>query len=734
MIRFVCQFCEIISNKNNKMNLRLILLFLVVHLSGFAQNARKQLSLDDAVLMQRGALIPSNLQGLQWIPGTANRYSFLRDGNQLVIKKANDSNEKILGLDEFNSKTKNQFKRFPSIKWLDANKFYFKSGNIYCSYQIIDFTIQNLLRHPELAENLDYQERNNLLAFTMGNNLYISTAKDSALPVTQHKANSKIVAGQSIARNEFGINKGTFWSPQGKHLAFYQKNESEVSNYPLLDINTTPGALRMIPYPMAGQKSEMASIGIYDVAKRKTVYLKIEGEKDQYLTNLSWHPDGNYIFVAHLNRDQNHLQLKMYDVKTGKLEKLLLEEKNNHYVEPEHGPYFLPNGKEFYWMSERDGFNHLYKYDLSGNLMGQITSGNWIVDEILGFDSDMKYLTVAGIDETGLNRNVVRIRLDNLEKQELSRQDGVYNYILDPRGDLLIENGSSLELPRRITILSVKEPEFYELIWEAKNPLLDYETSTTELIDLKAADGTILHSRLIKPSHFNPQTKYPVLVYVYGGPHAQMISNSWLAAAPLWMHYMAEKGYLVYTLDNRGSKNRGLAFEQVIHRQLGTVELQDQMVGVDFLKSLPYVDTSKMAVHGWSFGGFMTISMMLKTPDIFKVGVAGGPVTDWKYYEVMYGERYMDRPEQNQEGYEKASLIPYVKNLKGNLMLIHGSSDDVVLEQHSLTLNRAFIENKKQTDYFTYPMHGHNVLGLDRVHLMQKVLLYIEDKLYPNGK
>jgi dipeptidyl-peptidase-4 len=213
-----------------------------------------------------------------------------------------------------------------------------------------------------------------------------------------------------------------------------------------------------------------------------------------------------------------------------------------------------------------------------------------------------------------------------------------------------------------------------------------------------------------------------------------MISNSWLAAAPLWMHYMAEKGYLVYTLDNRGSKNRGLAFEQVIHRQLGTVELQDQMVGVDFLKSLPYVDTNKMAVHGWSFGGFMTISMMLKTPDIFKVGVAGGPVTDWKYYEVMYGERYMDRPEQNQEGYEKASLIPYVKNLKGNLMLIHGSSDDVVLEQHSLTLNRAFVENKKQTDYFTYPMHGHNVLGVDRVHLMQKVLLYIEDKLYPNGK
>ncbi|MEY3075607.1 MAG: hypothetical protein RJB25_1250, partial [Bacteroidota bacterium] len=262
---------------------------------------------------------------------------------------------------------------------------------------------------------------------------------------------------------------------------------------------------------------------------------------------------------------------------------------------------------------------------------------------------------------------------------------------------------------------------------ESKEKLADYKVGKAEIITLTGKDGSTLYSRLIKPSNFDPSKKYPVLVYVYGGPHAQMVTNSWLDGANLWMYWMAEQGYLVYTLDNRGSGERGFAFESQIHRQLGNVEMEDQLTGVDYLKSLPYVDGQRLAVHGWSYGGFMTTSLMLRQTGIFNVGVAGGPVTDWKYYEIMYGERYMDRPEQNQEGYAANSLLNYTKYLKGKLLLIHGSVDDVVVMQHNEALLKSFIENEVQVDYFVYPMHPHNVLGKDRAHLMEKVLTYIID-------
>jgi dipeptidyl-peptidase-4 len=262
---------------------------------------------------------------------------------------------------------------------------------------------------------------------------------------------------------------------------------------------------------------------------------------------------------------------------------------------------------------------------------------------------------------------------------------------------------------------------------DSKEKLSEYKVGTAEIRHLTAKDGAKLYTRLIKPSDFDPAKKYPVLVYVYGGPHAQMITNSWLAGANLWMYWMAEQGYLVYTVDNRGSAERGFAFESQIHRQLGTVEMEDQLTGVEYLKSLPYVDANRLAVHGWSFGGFMTTSLMLRNAGVFNVGVAGGPVTDWKYYEIMYGERYMDRPEQNTKGYEQASCLTHAGNLKGDLLLIHGTVDDVVVLQHNYALVKKFVDLGIQMDFFPYPMHKHNVTGKDRVHLIEKILTYVID-------
>jgi dipeptidyl-peptidase-4 len=308
----------------------------------------------------------------------------------------------------------------------------------------------------------------------------------------------------------------------------------------------------------------------------------------------------------------------------------------------------------------------------------------------------------------------------------LTKDEGVHNVAISTDGAIVFDEFSNHSTPGK-SLLWDKTGKATTLV-ESANKYKDYVIGTSEVKVIKAADGkTDLYSRLIKPSNFDASKKYPVLVYVYGGPHAQLVTNSYLDGASLWMFWLAEQGYLVFTVDGRGSDNRGVAFESVIHARVGINEMDDQLAGVNYLKSLPYADANRLAVHGWSFGGFMTTSLMLRKPDTFKVGVAGGPVTDWKYYEVMYGERYMDTPAENPKGFEEASTLNYAKDLKGKLLLIHGTSDDVVVMQQNFALIKKFVEANKQVDFFVYPMHKHNVTGRDRVHLMQKVLDYVID-------
>lgn len=705
-----------------------VLFILVGNTAVVAQS--KELTLEDAVLKQWSTFNPKNIPDLQWIPQTAFM-SLFEDANSLSKMDVQQNKTSIATVAELNKALDLDLKRMPFPEWQSSDEFYFPYNNSYYSYNVALKKGEKLLTHAPEAENIDLHAASKQAAFTIGKNLYIATAANPKKEVSKIDEKSDIVCGQAIARSEFGISKGIFWSPKGNFLAFYQKNESEVANYPLLDITNTPGTLRNIKYPMAGQKSEYAQVGIYNPKKNRIVYLRVSGDRDQYLTNLAWDPSEQFVYVVIVNRAQNRIWFNQYNANDGQFVKTLFEETHPKYVEPENPAWFLPNNpKEFLWMSERDGFMHVYHYNTDGKLLGQITSGKWVVESILGLDESKANVIVSGTDESGLNLYAYSASLQEKGKvTKLTDGEGVHNVSLHPDGSKLIDNYSNLKTPRIINIIDTKTAKGISKLLEAENPLKEYKVGTVELITLKASDGTALHGRLIKPSNFDPAKKYPVLVYVYGGPHAQMVTNSWLGAAQLWMQYQAERGYLIFTLDNRGSKGRGFEFENVIHRNLGTNEMEDQMIGVNYLKSLPFVNGDKMAVHGWSYGGFMTISLMLRTPDVFKVGVAGGPVTDWKFYEIMYGERYMDTPAENPTGYENARLTKYVKNLKGNLMLIHGTVDDVVVEQHSLSLVKAFVENGILIDYFPYPMHPHNVRGKDRVHLMKKVLTYIEDSL-----
>ena len=716
----------------NLLSLSAILLFQ--QSVAFSQNdaaVQKELTLKDAVLGQMRIYGPDRAFGVQWLPESDMYTCFNKTYQSMVMGNAAEPEQKlgeILTVEKMNKMLGSELTSFFGLEWLNQKEFIINDGvHFYLGDVLIDQgKLLNTL--DETAENGMMHKKSFHIAYTIGNNVYVKS-KDGEKRTVTNNTDKNIVSGQAIARSEFGISGGLFWSNAGKHLAFYQKDETEVHDYPLLDVSQTPGELMSIKYPMAGQKSEKPRVGIYDLASKQTVYISPKGAADDYLTNLAFTPDDQFVILAEVNRDQNHMMVNLYEVKTGKFLRTLFEESNEKWVEPEHAAFF-PSSKSnnFIWISERDGFSNLYYYDINGKLITQLTKHAFVVKDIIGATPDATTVYYSATGENPMNTLVysVSVTPKYTASKLITTVDGTHEVQVSSSGKYIFDAYSNHDTDYHAWILN-PSGKVIKQIMVTNDKLSDVKIGTAEINTLTASDGTKLYTRLIKPSNFDPKKKYPVMVYVYGGPHAQMITNSWLDGANLWMYWMAEQGYLVYTLDGRGSAYRGFADESQIHRQLGTVEMNDQLEGVKYLKSLNYVDSNRLAVHGWSFGGFMTTSFMLRYPEVFQVGVAGGPVTDWKYYEIMYGERYMDRPEQNVAGYEKASLLTHAKNLKGDLLLIHGTVDDVVVMQHNYALVKKFVELGIQMDFFPYPMHKHNVTGKDRVHLMEKVLTYIID-------
>lgn len=705
---------------NNRYMKKILLGFAALAIS-FQGVAQQELTLEQSTSGIR-SILPESILDFQWMTDGSCYTQLSSDFGYLLKGTAKgDEMDTLLSTQEFNEIAGSELFAIYGVEWKDASKFWINSRGNYYEFDISNKTGKRLVALPEDAENAKQSASKGHVAYTVANNVHIIGTDGKEYAVTE-KEDENIVSGQAIARSEFGITEGLFWSPDASRLAFYQKDESNVGDYPLLDNSTTPGTLMNIKYPMAGQGSEKARVGIYDLNSKNLVYFETKHGEENYLTNLSWTPDNKHVLVAEVNRDQNHMWLQVYDATTGKFVKTLFEEESETWVEPEHPAFFpMENSNNFVWVSEKDGFNNLYYYNFEGELIKKLTDHDFVVQDILDFVDGRLYYQTTG--ETPTESHVFSVDLKGKVKI-ITRANGTHRVDVGPDGKYFHDNWSSLKVANNDWILDGRG-KIVSVKLEAEDKLKDYKVGSIEFGTLDAKDGSKLYTRMIKPSDFDPSKKYPVLVYVYGGPHAQMITESWLGGASGWMLWMAEQGYIIYTVDNRGSGNRGKAFESQIHRQLGTVEMEDQMTGVEYLKSLPYVDGDRLAVHGWSFGGFMTTSLMLRQAGTFNVGVAGGPVTDWSYYEIMYGERYMDRPEENEEGYLDAALATHAKNLEGDLLLIHGTVDDVVVMQHSFSLVQRFVELGIQMDFFPYPMHKHNVRGKDRDHLMRKVLEYV---------
>ena len=577
----------------------------------------------------------------------------------------------------------------------------------------------------------DWNKTSRATAYVEDDQLFIADGQGKKHQLSTD-GSREIVYGQSVHRNEFGIEKGTFWSPDGQHLAFYRMDQSMVTDYPQVDIFPRSASYEPDKYPMAGMTSHKVTVGVYDLGTQKTVYLQTGDPTNRYFTNIAWSPDSKTIYMFELNREQNDCRLVSYDATTGAKKAELYRETSDKYVEPLHPIQFLPwDSNLFVMQSQRDGYNHLYLYNKKGEMVKQLTKGVWVVMDVLGFNQKDKSIIIASNEKHALQSNLYAVNIKTLKRTLLDNGEGVHWGKLSSSGTKLYEKYSTPTTPNTVNAIEISnfKPRTSNLL-TAEDPWKDYVQPIFESGSIKAADGvTDLYWRMVKPHDFDITKKYPTVVYVYGGPHAHNVDASWHWASRSWETYMAQKGYIVFILDNRGSENRGLDFEQATFHQLGQIEMQDQMKGVEYLRTLPYIDMSRLGVHGWSFGGFMTISLITNYPDVFKVGVAGGPVIDWKWYEVMYGERYMGTPQNNPEGYAKTSLINKAKDLKGKLQIITGYNDNTVVPQHCLSFLDACIKAGTQPDFFAYTGEEHNMRGHASVHLHERITQYFEDYL-----
>ena len=585
----------------------------------------------------------------------------------------------------------------------------------------------------------DWNAQSRAVAFVKGDNLYVCNAQGTHKQLTKDGSRD-IVYGQSVHRDEFGIYKGTFWSNDGQKLAFYRMDQSMVADYPLVDIDTRIATETPVRYPMAGEKSHLVTVGIYDLKTDKTVYLNTGDPTDRYFTNIAWSPDGKLIYLIELNRAQNHYSLDAYDPVTGNKTATLYTESSDKYVHPMHAIAFLPwDNSRFILQSEKDGYNHLYLFDTSGKQIKQLTTGKWIVIDLMGFNAKTKEAIILSTEASPIQNNLYAVNLQTGARRLLDNgkgchanttgEGGSHKIALSSSGQWILDSYTEPTVPRNIDIVNVASAKATRY-FTADNPWKGYTVPEYSCGTIKAADGTTnLYYRMVKPTNFDPNKKYPTIIYVYGGPGVRNVEARWHYWSRGWETYMAQKGYLLFILDNRGSSARGLAFEQATFHHLGVEEVKDQMKGVEYLTSLPYVDKDRMGVHGWSFGGFMTTNLITTHPEVFKVGVAGGPVIDWKWYEVMYGERYMGTPQNNPKGYAESSLLPKAKNLKGKLQIITGMNDPVVVPQHCLNFLQECIKVGTQPDFFVYPGEPHNMRGHQSTHLHERISQYFDDYL-----
>ncbi len=528
---------------------------------------------------------------------------------------------------------------------------------------------------------------------------------------------------------ELDIKTAYWWSPDSSAIAYLEMDERKVSQYPMVDFSSPSGEAEMERYPVAGGANPIVRVLVASLAGGESRVMDAGAEADIYIPRVNWLTDSKHLAIQRLNRAQTELDLLIADVSTGNSH-VALTEKDPYWINVSDDLFFLKDGKRFLWSSEHSGYRHLYLYDVGGKQLAQITKGDWEVAAVDGVDEAKGLVYFTATERSPTERQLYHVALDGSGFTRLTKEDGTHAVVLAPNASAFIDTFSSTAAPPRQDLYRADGSRIAAINENKVAELADYHLSPTEFLGVKSHDGVQLNASIIKPPDFDPQKKYPVLVFTYGGPHAQVVRNAWGGATFLWHQLMAQKGYIIFALDNRGSGGRGHLFEEPVHFRLGAQELSDQRDGVAYLKTLPYVEGNRIGIWGWSYGGHMTLHAMFEAGGDFKVGFAGGPVTDWRYYDSIYTERYMGLPQKNKVSYEESSPVKNATHLKGKLLIAHGTGDDNVHFANTLTVINDLIEAGKYVEVLAFPGRGHGVSDPPaRRILMQRVTQFFLDNL-----
>jgi dipeptidyl-peptidase-4 len=569
------------------------------------------------------------------------------------------------------------------------------------------------------------------VSFVRDHNLWLVNLADGKERAISQGGTEEIRKGELdwVYPEELEIKTAYWWSPDSSSIVYLEMDERKVSQYPLVDFSSPSGEAEMERYPTAGGGNPIVRVFVASLTGGEPRTMVTGAETDIYIARVNWLTDSKHLAIQRLNRAQTALDLLIADSTTGKA-RAVLSENDANWINVSDDLYFLKDSKRFLWSSERSGYRHLYLYDLEGKQLAQLTTGEWEVSAVDAVDEPKGLVYFTAAEKSPLERHLYRVALDGSGFARLSKGEGTHAAVLAPNAAAFYDTYSNTATPPRQELYRADGSRIAALNENKIAELADYHLSPMEFLTVKSRDGVQLNASIIKPPDFHPQKKYPVLVYTYGGPRAQVVRNAWGGANFLWHQLMAQKGYIIFSLDNRGSAGRGHAFETPLHFRMGAEELSDQRDGVQYLKSLPYVDSNRIGIWGWSYGGHMTLHAMFEAGDDFKVGFAGGPVTDWRYYDSIYTERYLGLPQKNGKGYQDSSPVKYASQLKGKLLIAHGTGDDNVHFANTLAVINDLIEAGKYVEVLAFPGRGHGVSDPPaRRVLMQRVTQFFLDSL-----
>jgi dipeptidyl-peptidase 4 len=569
------------------------------------------------------------------------------------------------------------------------------------------------------------------VSFIRDHNLWLVSVADGKERAVTQGGTEEIRKGELdwVYPEELDIKTAYWWSPDSSAIAYLEMDERKVSQYPLVDFSSPTGEAEMERYPVAGGANPIVRIFVVSLNGGEPLAMDTGAETDTYIPRVNWLTDSKHLAIQRLNRAQTRLDLLIADTATGKIRTVLTED-DPDWINLSDDLYFLRDGKRFLWSSERSGYRHLYLFDLEGKQLGQLTKGDWEVSAIDAVDEARGLVYFTATEKSPLERQLYRVAFDGTGFTRLTKDAGTHAAVFAPNDAAFYDTYSNAATPQRQDLCRVDGSRIAAINENKVAELASYHLSPVEFLTVKSRDDVLLNASIIKPPDFNPQKKYPVLVYTYGGPHAQVVRNGWGGANFLWHQLMAQKGYIIFSLDNRGSEGRGHAFETPLHFRLGAQELSDQRDGVRYLKSLPYVDSNRIGIWGWSYGGHMTLHAMFEAGEDFKAGFAGGPVTDWRYYDTIYTERYLGLPQKNEKGYQDSSPVKYAAQLKGKLLIAHGTADDNVHYANTLSVIDKLIEAGNYTEVMAFPGRGHGASDpAARRVLMQRVTQFFLDNL-----